>query len=123
MQEIAPPEVTNIDDVTVVTFGEDYVFIYEHTVDQVQFLLDLMGEIEPPFVVINLGHTKHCGSAFLGFLLRLHSRVSGRDGGRFAITNLLPFCKTVIQTTKMDLVWELFETQEEAIAAFGKNAS
>jgi anti-anti-sigma regulatory factor len=123
MQEIAPPEITKIDEVTVVTFGADYVFIYEHTVDQVQFLLDLMGETEPPLVVINLGHTKHCGSAFLGFLLRLSSRVSGRDGGRFAVSNLLPFCKTVVETTKMNLVWELFETQEEAITAFSKSVS
>lgn len=118
MDQLVPPKVSQEGDVTLLALGPEYEYVYENTVQQLgDIMLKTAADAEPPLVVVDLSHTKHFGSAFLALLLRLSSRIMGREGGRFAVCSLLPFCAAIIQTTKMDQVWELYDTQQEAVAA------
>lgn len=118
MLDLPPPEVLRVGDVTVAAPGPEYEHIYENMLESLEGLLEVAATAEPPLLLVDLGHTRHVGSAFLGFLLRLSRCVTDRTGGRFGVCCATPFCLTVIKTTKMDTIWELFDTRDEAVAAF-----
>ncbi len=117
MVDLPPPEVLRVDDVTVVAPGKAYEHIYENMLPAFEGLLEIGRTANPPLLLVDLGQTRHVGSAFLGFLMRLSDSVTSRTGGRFGICCPTPFCLTVIKTMRMDNVWEIFTTREEAVAA------
>lgn len=120
MLHIEPPAVLRERSVTVIAPGPEYENIYENMLPRFDGLLEVASNAQPPLLIVDLRHTKLIGSAFLGFLLRLSNRVLGREGGRFGVCHLAPFCRTVCETTRMDKVWELFETREEALEALAE---
>lgn len=121
MLDIPPPEVLRAGNVTVVAPGPAYEHIYENMLDSVEYLIEVAATADPPLLLVDLGHTRHVGSAFLGFLMRLSDRVTERTGGRFGVCCATPFCLAVIKTTRMDTLWELFDTREEAVTAFSND--
>lgn len=118
MVDLPPPEVLSVDQVTVVAPGPEYEHIYENMLEQFEGLIEVGKAAEPPLLLVDLGHTRHVGSAFLGFLMRLSQTVLNREGGRFGVCCPTPFCLTVIKTMRMDKVWEIFKTRKEAVEAF-----
>jgi anti-anti-sigma factor len=71
---------------------------------------------DPPLVILDLSHTKYFGSAFIEILFRAWNRLKGRDGGRFCISGLTPYCKEVIEVTHLNELWKIFDTLDQAIA-------
>lgn len=118
MVDLPPPEVLSVDQVTVVAPGPEYEHIYENMLESFEGLIEVGKTAEPPLLLIDLGHTRHVGSAFLGFLMRLSQTILDRDGGRFGVCCPTPFCLTVIKTMRMDKVWEIFKTRDAAVEAF-----
>jgi anti-anti-sigma factor len=84
------------------------------------FLLDLVDRAQPPVVVLDLSQTDYFDSRFIETMVRAWNRIKRRDG-RFAVCGLKPFCREVIQTTKLDTIWDVFATRDEAVAALEKD--
>ena len=123
MLDLPPLEILRVGDITVVAPGPAYEHIYENMLGAFEGLIQVAEEVEPPLLLVDLANTRHVGSAFLGFLLRLSGRVTERTSGRFGVCCATPFCHTVIKTTRMDTIWELFDTRDEAVASLSSNGN
>lgn len=121
MKDIAPPEVLNQRSVTIVRLGEDYESIYENMLDSLSFLDQLAESVTPPRLVLDMQRVKFIGSAFLGRMVTLHKLMTARDSGRFAVCGLSAFCRAAISATKLDELFEVFESADAAVLAFAKD--
>ncbi|PZO45847.1 MAG: anti-sigma factor antagonist [Phormidesmis priestleyi] len=83
-----------------------------------QFRLKLQETISPenPYVLINLSEVNFIDSSGLTSLVA-GMRDADRIDGSFRICNVHPEAKLVFEVTMMDSVFEIFETEEEALAA------
>ena len=117
------PQVTNQSGVTVISLGPEYENLDEHTLDEVrEVILKATSEADPPLVVLDLSHTKFFGSAFIEILFRAWTRVTGREGGKFSISGLTPYCAEVIEVTHLDRLWAIYKTRDEAVRALAQSA-
>lgn len=111
----ADPALRALDGVTVVALGQQYENLDEHLLEDLQhFLLETVDRIDPPRLVIDLSHTKFFGSAFIEVLFRVWNRIKRRDG-RFALCGLTPYCAEVIGITHLDRIWNIVESQQQAV--------
>jgi anti-sigma B factor antagonist len=112
------PEITVEDGVTIVALGPEYENLDEHGLDDLrETLLEVASSADPPLVVLDLSQTKFFGSAFIEVLFRTCHRLNGRDGGRFCISGLTPYCAEVISITHLDRLWQVAGSREKAVKA------
>ncbi len=110
------PQVTTQDGVTVIALGRDCENLDEHRLEQLsEIIISTADAADPPLVVLDLSHTKFFGSAFIEIMFRAWNRLNSRPGGSFAISALTPYCAEVIETTHLDRLWPVFDTQDEAV--------
>ena len=83
-----------------------------------QFRLRLQESIseEPPRVLVTLAEVDYSGSSGLTSLVA-GMRDADKISGSFRICNVHPEAKLVFEVTMMDSVFEIYETEEEALAA------
>ena len=118
MQDIAPPEILKQNSVTIIRFGKDYANFYENMLGNLSFIKHLAETATPPRLVIEMQHVKFIGSAFLGRMVAVHKTLTARESGRFALCGLSPFCQAAVSATKLNTLFEIFDTMEDAVAAF-----
>ena len=104
--------------VTVVRLNPDFASVYEGEVKELAGILDLTESIDPARLVLDLSGTQYFGSAFIGFLIAVSTRMHSRPGGRFAISTAGGFARVALASTKSDQLIELFDSADEAIAAY-----
>lgn len=114
MSETPPIQTDKRDGVTIITLSSHFESLYENLLPELAALLDLADSIDPPRMLLDLSATKYFGSAFIGFLISLSSRLSERTG-RFGLANVAPFCRMALETTKSNLLLELFETVDAGV--------
>ncbi len=114
---ILPPEIQQVHGVTVICPGEDYANLYESLLENLSIATQLAQTITPPRMVMDLRHVKFVGSAFLGFAVSLHKTLGAREGGRFALCELSPFCYTALTVSRLETVLDLFDDLEAATFA------
>ncbi len=112
-----PPEIQQVQGVTVICLGEDYANLYESLLENLSIATQLAQTITPPRMVMDLRNVKFVGSAFLGFAVSLHKILSAREGGRFALCELSPFCRTALTLSRLETVLDLFDDLEAATFA------
>lgn len=112
------PHICQKPGLTIVTLGSEFESITHTALAHFDEVLDLASTLEPPRMVVHLGHTNYMDSAFLGVLFELQRRLTARPGGKFGVSNALPHCREVFATTKMDTLFDLFDTCEEAIHSY-----
>jgi anti-anti-sigma regulatory factor len=117
------PAVERENNVTCVCPGPDFESIYESSLPDFADVLELANTVDPPLVLMDLKHTNYCGSAFLGFLVRLSNRIAVQRNGRFGVCHLSKFVQTVVSASKMEKVFDVFETRDEGVAAYAGAAS
>lgn len=122
MQGISPPEVLNQDSVTIVRLGPDYSNFYENLLPNLSFMQPLAESILPPRLIVDMQHVKFVGSAFLGFLVKIHKTLTAREAGRFALCGLSPFCRSAVSVSKLDLLFEIFDSTDTAVQALSEEA-
>lgn len=111
------PEIRTESDVTIVTLGPEFERIDHETIAHCTEILDWVKSAEPLHMVLDLSHTESVNSEFLGLLFAL-CRVISRYGGQFATTGASDHCRQMFAVTKLDTLFEQFETSEDAVAAF-----
>ncbi|HZT79004.1 MAG TPA: STAS domain-containing protein [Gemmataceae bacterium] len=67
-------------------------------------------------VVLDFQRTDYCGSTALGLFIRLWKRVCER-GGRMAFCNVSEHEKEVLAVTRLDSLWPICPTRQEALKA------
>ena len=103
--------------VTVISLPDDYTSAYESSLPDLAGLLDLAATIEPARMAIDLQHVKYIGSAFIGFLISLSSRLQERPNGRLALGEVSPFIQMALQKTRSDMLFEIHDSRDAAIDA------
>jgi anti-sigma B factor antagonist len=77
-------------------------------------VLDHLTPPEIKGVVLDFHRTDYYGSTALGFFLRLWKRMSAR-GGRLAFCNLSDHEKEILLVTRLDTLWPVCASREEAL--------
>jgi anti-anti-sigma factor len=103
----------------VVHVGTSYNSLNEGSVERVErFLLSASDLPDAKYLVVDLSGTKYFGSRFIEALFRAHNRMK-RKGGRFALSGLQPYPEEVIRISRLDTIWPLFKTPEDAVRVLG----
>jgi anti-anti-sigma factor len=102
-------------DVTVIEFGPSYDSLDENALEQTGDLLlaEALGA-DPPRLLLDLSETSFIGSSFIELLVRAWKRLKDR-GGTMALCGVQPFCKEVLQITRLDTLWEVFPDRPGAV--------
>ena len=83
---------------------------------------ELYQVVEQPLaqqVIIDFQHVRFLSSQALGVMVTLR-RKADKSGVEIALVGLRPELARVFQLTKLDKMFEFFDTQEEALAHFGE---
>jgi len=81
-----------------------------------RFLRAKTPEADGPRVLLNCRNTCYFGSAFLSVLQEARHRLTWRQG-RFALCCAPPFAGQILAVTRLDTLWEIYETQEDGLTA------
>jgi anti-sigma B factor antagonist len=73
-------------------------------------------------VVLNLGGVSYIDSGGLGTLVALYTTAHNAGGG-IKLSNLTPRVGDLLQVTKLLTIFEVYDTEEEAIQSFRKGAA
>jgi anti-anti-sigma factor len=99
----------------VVHLGSKYDSLDEALLQEIQrFLLSCADSQETRNMVVDLCNTDYFGSGFIEVLFRAYNRIK-RKGGKFALSGLKPNPKKVIQVSRLDRIWQLYATADEAV--------
>lgn len=111
-------EIVRENDITFVKLGPEFVSVYENTLEDLAELPEFFKTVEPPLVVVDLASTRFCGSAFLGFLVRLSIQLRVERNGRFGVCHLSKYLQTVVSASKLGHVIDIFENRSDATKAY-----
>ncbi len=70
-------------------------------------------------LVIDLGRTNYLNSTAIGVLIWAHTHYA-KDGGEVKLANLNKSIKNIFVVTKLTLVFDVHDTQLDAVASFSK---
>jgi anti-sigma B factor antagonist len=73
-------------------------------------------------LVLNLGGVSYIDSGGLGTLVALYT-TAHNAGGAIKLSNLTPRVGDLLQVTKLLTIFEVYDTEEEAIQSFRKGAA
>ena len=89
---------------------------YERIEAEARHILDLLNDGRIKNVVIDFHRTDYYASTALIFFMRLWTRVK-RGNGLMAFCNLSDHEKEILQVTKLDRLWPICESREQALQA------
>lgn len=112
---------TRVENATFVEFDPSLKAISEPELDGIRVALLEAGEVEPPLVALDLEHVEFFSSSFIELMFRLWNRLKAR-GGRFAMCNMQPYCKEVIEITNLHKLWPICDSREEALQVLSSDA-
>lgn len=117
MSDLEPFDVTEVSGITVAAFRPNCSQIDEAHVELVsRHLMDLVLNLKKPALVLDLSQVDFFGSSFIETLFRTWKRLQGREGAKFALCGLRPYCREVLEVTHLDNLWTLCADPDEAVA-------
>jgi anti-sigma B factor antagonist len=103
--------------VTIIELGASYESLDEAALEELGgVLLTKAVEADPPCLLLDLAKTRFIGSSFIELLVRAWKRLTAR-GGSMALCCVKPFCSEVIHVTRLDTLWEMFPSRDQAISS------
>ena len=90
--------------------------------DQVAQAIKSLSDGGNKHLVINLGETQHLNSTALGVLIQAHSSYV-RRGGQMKLCSVDKRIENIFVITKLSLVFDVYGTEEQAIASFAERES
>ena len=110
-------EVSQKDDIAIVTAMRDLSeFVYEALESEAADVLALLKNEHCRSVVVDLSPTEYCGSTALGLFLKIWKQTRANNG-KMSFCGLSENEQEVFATMKLDSLWPLCETLDEALAA------
>ena len=111
-------------EVTVVSVGPDYKRIDETNVgDLSERLLEIVQKASPALIVLDLSSTEFFGSSFLEVLFRIWKTVRKDLRARFAISGPQSYCREVLTITRLDSLWEIYDSSTAAAVALNDEST
>ena len=105
---------SQLDGVTVFHVDRQYDSLDEGKVGEFSALvMEAVERAQHPLLLLDLGDTTFIGSGFLGVLVRAWKRIRDRQG-RMALCRVNPLCAEVLHASKLDTIWEIYPTRDEA---------
>lgn len=83
-----------------------------------QVVLEPLRRDPPEHIIVDLSNVSYFGSSFITFLLRCYEIVKPR-GSELVLAGVKPQSpiRELLQTTALDMLWAIYETPQEALAA------
>lgn len=102
--------------ITIIELGSAYESLDDDAMEEVGgLILTKATAAESPWVVLDLSGTQYIGSTFIELMVRAWKRLRQR-GGNMVLCGVQPFCAEILRATKLDTLWEVVPTREEAVA-------
>jgi anti-anti-sigma factor len=83
-------------------------------------LLDQADKPGPPYLVLDLSAVHFLGASFIGILVSAWDRLRKRNR-KFVLCGLRPYCSKLIQTLRLDKLFQIYPTQRIALEEIGWN--
>jgi anti-sigma B factor antagonist len=90
--------------------------------DELERAICTLAENGNKHLVINLGETQHLNSTALGVLISAHSTYI-RRGGQMKLCSVDKRIENIFVITKLSLVFDVYPSEEQAIASFAEPKS
>ena len=120
MSEPMPPlSVVNEKNVRVVEFTNNKILDEANIAEIGSTLNALIDEDENPRVLLDFANVDHLSSAALGMLINANNRIKQRNG-QFRLANIKPQIYEVFVITKLNKLFRILPSREEALASFNQ---
>lgn len=90
--------------------------------EELEKAVDKLAEDGNKSLIINLSETQHLNSTALGVLIKTHSSYV-RRGGQVKLAAVDKRLENIFVITKLSLVFDVYPTEEQAIASFAERES
>lgn len=101
--------------IQIVRMDATYTAFHEDVLDEAEQTMLQSVETHPvPRIVLDFSQTDYFSSMFIEVLFRVWNRVRNR-GGQFTICGLQPVCLDILQIAKLDSIWDIVPTVDDAI--------
>lgn len=90
--------------------------------DELEAAIKQLGADGNKHLVINLAETQHLNSTALGILIQAHTSYL-RRGGQMKLCAVDKKIQNIFVITKLSLVFDVYEGEEQAIASFAEKES
>ena len=109
--------ISRVGEITQIEFIESKI-LDESNIQQISDeMCSVVDEEATPKVIIKFGNVEHLSSAALGALITVNNRVKGKDG-TLCLSEIDTQIREVFTITKLDKIFPIFETTDEAINSF-----
>ena len=108
------------DNIVRIEFIESHV-VGQKCVSQLQERLgQVLKRVPDARIVLDLKNVKYVSSAALGELLSAHKQVS-KGHGKMCMASVGPELLEILATTRLDAVFETYDTSDDAIRSFAQD--
>jgi len=90
--------------------------------DELERTIKQLGETGNKHLIVNLSETQHLNSTALGVLISAHSSYV-RRGGQMKLCAVDKRIENIFVITKLSLVFDVYPSEEQAIASFAEPKS
>lgn len=119
MSETTPPvSIANVKDVRIVEFTNNKILDEGNIADIGASLNSLIDEKTQPKLLLDFSNVEHLSSAALGMLINVNNRVKQKNG-QLRLANIQPQIYDVFVITKLNKLFRILPTRQEATASFG----
>jgi len=117
MPEIPRLNVSQHKDIHVVEFNESRILDELNITEIGQTLAGLVEARDRPRLLLDFANVEHLSSAALGMLININNRVKQRNG-QLRLAHIKPQIMEVFVITKLNKLFRIFPTRQEALASF-----
>jgi anti-sigma B factor antagonist len=118
MSETSTPiNVTEQKDIRIVEFRDQKILDEANIAEIGQTLTGLIDAHEYPKILLDFSNVDHLSSAALGMLINANNRIRARNG-QLRLANIKPQIFEVFVITKLNKLFRIMGTREEALASF-----
>lgn len=111
-----------IGDVTVARLGPKYDAYNKERLEEAQrALFGLVDQADPPILLLDFADTEYFSSTFIEILFRVWNRLKQRKG-KLGLCRLNEVCRDMVHTARLDMLWPIFDTINEAVVGLSGSA-
>jgi anti-sigma B factor antagonist len=114
--KMPPVAVTQLKDVRIVEFQNHKILDEGNIADIGATLNAMIEELHPPKMVLDFVNVDHLSSAALGMLINANNKIKQKNGS-LRLTNIKPQILEVFVITKLNKLFKILPTREEALAS------
>lgn len=116
-EQMPPVAVSQQKDIRIVEFQNQKILDEGNIADIGASLNSLIDELSPPKLLLDFVNVDHLSSAALGMLINANNRIKQKNGA-LRLANIKSNILEVFVITKLNKLFRIFPTREEALASF-----